>query len=60
MVLVSLRLDDVASDETAVCTDARIAVGAAVQEAATGRPHEAVYRLVEARDPVRYPFYYAG
>ena len=57
IVLVSLWLDDAASDETAVCANARTATAAAVQEAATGRPDEVVYRLVEARDSVRHPFY---
>ena len=57
IVLVSLWLDDAASDETAVCSNARTAAAAAVREAATGRPDEAVDRLVEARDSVRHPFY---
>ena len=57
IVLVSLWLDDAASDETAVCANARTAAAAAVREAATGRPDEAVDRLVEARDSVRHPFY---
>lgn len=57
VVLVSLWLDDAATDETAVCANARTATAAAVHEAATGRPDEAVERLVEARDSVRHPFY---
>lgn len=57
VVLVSLWLDEAASDETAVCANARAAAAAAVEEAATGRPDEAVARLVEARDSVRHPFY---
>jgi len=57
LVFVSLWLDHDAEDETAVRGAAREAVGAAVREAALGRPAEAVRRMVEQRDELTHPHY---
>ena len=57
LILVSLWLDSAADDETTVCANARTAAAAAVHEAASGRDHEAVERLVRVRESVRHPFY---